>query len=68
VDSTLHLCELSEQIFEKYGFRDPENIYLLSGRFVDNRDRRALESVYEYRRVVDQDPYPESYVAARTNK
>jgi hypothetical protein len=68
VDSTLHLCELSEKIFEKYGFKDPENIYLLSGRFTDMRDRRVLESVYEYRRVIKEDPYPESYITSKTKK
>ena len=68
IDPVLGLSKISEKIFEKYGFTDPENINLLSGLFIDKRDRRALESVYEYRRVIKEDPYPESYIESKTRK
>lgn len=58
----MKLSEISEKVFEKYDFNEIENIYLLSARYRDKNERRFLESVYEYRRVIQDDPYPESYV------
>ncbi|WP_180029050.1 hypothetical protein [Acinetobacter sp. YH16032] len=58
----MKLSEISEKVFEKYDFNDIENIYLLSARYRDKNERRFLESVYEYRRVIEDDPYPESYI------
>ena len=62
------LSKISEKVFEKYGFKDPENIYLLSGRYTDKKERRFLESVYEYRRVIKEDPYPEGYIGTKKKK
>jgi hypothetical protein len=62
------LSKVSEKVFEKYGFKDPENIYLLSARYTDTKERRFLESVYEYRKVIKEDPYPEGYIGTKKKK
>lgn len=57
-----HFNKKSEQIFEMYGLQNPEEIYLLTARFQDLNAKLILESVYEYRKAIDFDPYPESYI------
>ncbi|WP_436861348.1 putative type VI secretion system effector [Acinetobacter haemolyticus] len=61
VKSLKHFSEKSEEIFKIYGFDDPEEIFLLSGRHYSDDYKILLESVYEYRKVIEQDPYPEDY-------
>ncbi|ENX33806.1 hypothetical protein F889_02469 [Acinetobacter colistiniresistens] len=60
--SLKHFSEKSEQIFALYGFKDPQEVFLLPGRYLSEKDHLLLESVYEYRKVIEQDPYPESYI------
>ncbi|HFF4507758.1 TPA: hypothetical protein ACGC1A_003812, partial [Acinetobacter baumannii] len=31
-------------------------------RYLSEKDHLLLESVYEYRKVIESDPYPESYI------
>ncbi|MEG0030534.1 putative type VI secretion system effector [Acinetobacter sp.] len=62
INSLLHFSEKSEEIFKIYGFDDPEEIFLLSGRHYSDDYKILLESVYEYRKVIQKDPYPESYI------
>jgi hypothetical protein len=66
--SMIPFCEASECIFELYGFQNPEEVYLLTGRFISHEHKLWLESVYEYRNAVDFDPYPESYVKEKENR
>ncbi|MEQ1420023.1 putative type VI secretion system effector [Acinetobacter indicus] len=67
-NSLRHLNEKSEQVFEMYGFQNPEKIYLLTARHQDDNAKLILESVYEYRRAVEYDPYPESYIKEKEGK
>lgn len=60
--SMIPMCEISEQIFKIYRFKEPESVYLLDGRFISHEHKLWLESVYEYRKAIDFDPYPESYI------
>ncbi|NAR68513.1 hypothetical protein GPS54_16820 [Acinetobacter haemolyticus] len=60
--SLKHFSEKSEEIFKIYGFDDPEEIFLLSGRHYSDDYKILLESVYEYRKVIEKDLYPESYI------
>jgi hypothetical protein len=61
-NSLKHLSEKSEQIFGLYGFKDPQDVFLLPSRYLSEKDHLLLESVYEYRKVIEEDPYPESYI------
>ncbi|WP_104472432.1 putative type VI secretion system effector [Acinetobacter indicus] len=67
-NSLRHLNEKSEQVFKMYGFQNPEKIYLLTARHQDDNAKLLLESVYEYRRAVEYDPYPESYIKEKEKK
>ena len=60
--SLRHFNEKSEQIFKMYGFKKPEEIYLLTARHQDDNAKLILESVYEYRKAIEFDPFPESYL------
>jgi hypothetical protein len=62
INSLLHLSEKSEEIFKIYGFDNQEEIFLLSGRHYSDDYKILLESVYEYRKIIESDPYPESYI------
>ncbi|KAB0627563.1 hypothetical protein F7P75_06555 [Acinetobacter gandensis] len=62
-NSLRHMNQKSEQVFKMYGFKNPEEIYLLTARHQDDNAKLILESVYEYRRAIDDDPYPEVYIA-----
>nr|WP_320076731.1 hypothetical protein [Acinetobacter haemolyticus] len=62
VSSLLHLSEKSEEIFKLYNFNNTEDLYLLSARYYSDDYKILLESVYEYRKVIEQDPYPENYI------
>ncbi|WP_180000582.1 putative type VI secretion system effector [Acinetobacter sp. YH12239] len=62
------LSEISELVFDKFGFKNTDEIYMLTARYRDPNERRFLESVYEYRRVIQDDPYPENYVESKTKK
>ena len=68
IKPVIELSKLSEEIFEKYGFHNSDSIYLMKAPYFDKRDRRSLESIYEYRRVIQDDPYPENYVESKTKK
>ncbi|WP_285292135.1 MULTISPECIES: hypothetical protein [unclassified Acinetobacter] len=35
---------------------------MLKSRYISDEYKLLLESVYEYRKVIEQDPYPESYI------
>ncbi|MDV7618949.1 putative type VI secretion system effector [Acinetobacter baumannii] len=61
-NSLKHFSEKSEQIFSLYGFKNPQEIFLLPSRYLSEKDHLLLESVYEYRKVIESDPYPESYI------
>ena len=61
-NSLKHFSEKSEQIFGLYGFKDPQEVFLLPSRYLSEKDHLLLESVYEYRKVIESDPYPESYI------
>lgn len=61
-ESIRHFSEKSEEIFKIYGFENPLEIFLLSGRHYSDDYKILLESVYEYRKVIKKDPYPESYI------
>ncbi|WP_436872062.1 putative type VI secretion system effector [Acinetobacter haemolyticus] len=60
--SLKHLSEKSEQIFGLYGFKDPQEVSLLPSRYLSEEDHLLLESVYEYRKGIEEDPYPKSYI------
>ncbi|MDH2605418.1 putative type VI secretion system effector [Acinetobacter baumannii] len=62
VKSLKHFSEKSEEIFKIYGFENPTEIFLLSGRHYSDDYKILLESVYEYRKVIKKDPYPENYI------
>lgn len=59
--SLIYLSENSEQIFDLYGFKNPQEIYLLTARHEDTSEKLILESIYDYRKVIKDDPYPEDY-------
>ena len=61
-NSLKHFSEKSEQIFALYGFKEPQEVFLLPSRYLSEKDHLLLESVYEYRKVIKEDPYPESYI------
>lgn len=61
-NSLKHFSEKSEQVFALYGFKGPQEIFLLPSRYLSEKDHLLLESVYEYRKIIESDPYPESYV------
>ncbi|MFV5367674.1 putative type VI secretion system effector [Acinetobacter junii] len=61
-NSLKHFSEKSEQIFGLYGFKEPKEVFLLPSRYLSEKDHLMLESVYEYRKVIEEDPYPESYI------
>ncbi|WP_168381760.1 putative type VI secretion system effector [Acinetobacter indicus] len=67
-NSLRHMNEKSEQVFKMYGFKNPKEIYLLTARHQDDNAKLILESVYEYRRAIDDDPYPEVYIAEQEKK
>ncbi len=67
-NSLRHMNEKSEQVFKMYGFKNPEEIYLLTARHQDDNAKLILESVYEYRNAIDDDPYPEVYIAEQEKK
>lgn len=60
--SLKHYSEKSEQIFALYGFKDSKELLLLPSRYFSEKDCLMLEVVFEYRKIVDEDPYPESYI------
>ncbi|SUU23039.1 Uncharacterised protein [Acinetobacter haemolyticus] len=60
--SLKHLSEKSEQIFGLYGFKDPKEVFLLPSRYLSEKDHLMLEAVFEYRKVIEEDPYPENYI------
>ena len=59
--SLIYLSENSEQIFDLYGFKNPQEIYLFTARHEDTSEKLILESIYDYRKVIKDDPYPEDY-------
>lgn len=61
-NSLKHFSEKSEQIFALYGFKEPQEVLLLPSRYLSEKDHLLLESVFEYRKVITEDPYPESYI------
>ena len=61
-NSLKHFSEKSEQIFALYGFKDPQEVFLLPSRYMSEKDYLLLEAVFEYRKVIQEDPYPESYI------
>lgn len=60
-NSLIYLSENSEQIFDLYGFKNSQEIYLLTARHEDTSEKLILESIYDYRKVIKDDPYPEDY-------
>lgn len=60
-NSLIYLSENSEQIFDLYGFKHPQEIYLFTARHEDTSEKLILESIYDYRKVIKDDPYPEDY-------
>jgi len=61
-NSLKHFSEKSEQIFGLYGFKDPQEVFLLPSRYLSEKDHLLLESIYEYRKIIESDPYPERYI------
>ncbi|WP_312101408.1 putative type VI secretion system effector [Acinetobacter venetianus] len=61
-ESLIYLCEKSEKVFNIYGFYNADDLSLLKSRYISDEYKLLLESVYEYRKVIEQDPYPESYI------
>ncbi|ATZ66893.1 hypothetical protein BSR56_05730 [Acinetobacter haemolyticus] len=61
-NSLKHFSEKSEQVFGLYGFKDPKEVFLLPSRYLSEKDHLLLEAVFEYRKVIKEDPYPESYI------
>lgn len=66
-DSLESLLESSEEVFKLYGFNNPQNLSLLKNRYLDNENSILLESVYEYRKSVSNDPYPKTYILDKGN-
>lgn len=61
IRSLLHLSEKSEQAFDVLGFKNPEEVFLLPSRLLCEKHSLLLESVFEYRMVIKDDPYPKDY-------
>ncbi|QIO06899.1 putative type VI secretion system effector [Acinetobacter shaoyimingii] len=61
IRSLLHLSEKSEQVFEVLGFKNPEEVFLLPSRLLSEKHSLLLESVFEYRNIIQDDPYPKDY-------
>ncbi len=59
--SLIYLSENSEQIFDLYSFKNSQEIYLLTARHEDTSEKLILESIYDYRKVIKDDPYPKDY-------
>ncbi|MEQ6329313.1 hypothetical protein VLF92_13490, partial [Pseudomonas chengduensis] len=53
-------------IFALYGFKDPQEVFLLPSRYLSEKDHLLLEAVFEYRKVIKEDPYPESYIEQKS--
>ncbi len=45
--SLIYLSENSEQIFDLYGFKNSQEIYLLIARHEDTSEKLILESIYD---------------------
>lgn len=60
--SLKHYSEKSEQIFALYGFKDPKELLLLPSRYFCEKDFLMLEAVFEYRKIIEEDSYPESHI------
>lgn len=67
-NSLKHFSEKSEQIFGLYGFKDPKEVFLLPSRYMSEKDYLLLEAVFEYRKVIQEDPYPESYIEQKKHR
>ncbi|QDK96898.1 hypothetical protein FM020_02865 [Acinetobacter tandoii] len=67
-NSLKHFSEKSEQIFALYGFKDPQEVFLLPSRYMSEKDYLLLEAVFEYRKVIQEDPYPESYIEQKETR
>ncbi|WP_180000590.1 putative type VI secretion system effector [Acinetobacter sp. YH12239] len=52
----------SEKVFKMYEFDSFKDISLITARYHDKASAITLESVFEYRKVIKNDPYPESYL------
>lgn len=61
-NSLKNFSEKSEQIFGLYEFKDPQEVFLLPSHYMSEKDYLLLEAVFEYRKVIQEDPYPESYI------
>lgn len=68
IRSLLHLSEKSEQAFEVLGFKNPEEVFLLPSRLLSVKHSLLLESVFEYRNVIQDDPYPVDYFEKKNDK
>ncbi|MCV2445310.1 putative type VI secretion system effector [Acinetobacter bereziniae] len=62
IRSLLHLSEKSEEIFESYGFLNPKEVFLLPSRHISEEYKVLLDGVFDYRKIIQDDPYPESYI------
>ncbi|CAM9369194.1 hypothetical protein ACBE110449_19415 [Acinetobacter bereziniae] len=62
IRSLLHLSERSEEIFESYGFLNPKEVFLLPSRHISEEYKVLLDGVFDYRKIIQDDPYPESYI------
>ncbi len=51
-----------------YGFKDPQEVFLLPSRYMSEKDYLLLEAVFEYRKVIQEDPYPESYIEQKETR
>ncbi|MFW1961455.1 hypothetical protein ACG92V_16525, partial [Acinetobacter johnsonii] len=40
----------------------PQEVFLLPSRYLSEKDHLLLEAEFEYRKVIKEDPYPESYI------
>ncbi|MCL6233446.1 putative type VI secretion system effector [Acinetobacter amyesii] len=60
-NSLIYLSENSEKIFDLYGFKNPQEIYLFTARHEDTSEKLILESIYDYRKVIKDDLYPKDY-------
>ncbi|MCV2445308.1 putative type VI secretion system effector [Acinetobacter bereziniae] len=62
IRSLLHLSEKSEEIFEAYGFLNPKEVFLLPSRHISEEYKVLLDGVFDYRKIIQDDPYPASYI------
>jgi hypothetical protein len=67
-NSLKHFSEKSEQIFALYGFKDPQEVFLLPSRYMSEKDYLLLEAVFEYRKIIKEDLYPESYIEQKETR